>query len=56
MRNVIIERCLDIVRKVVATQNVGGMGYIEEALRLEKEKNNFRRMSIENGKNKNNSQ
>ena len=53
MRSKIIEKCLEVVRGVVATNNVGGMGYVEQALRLELEKNEFRNMSIKMEREKN---
>ena len=51
MRNKIARRCLDIIARIVVTQNIGGISYVEEALRQEIEKNEFRRKCIEMSKN-----
>ena len=42
MKTKIAERCLDIVRRVVATGNPGGLGYVEEALRQVVDVNDMR--------------
>lgn len=56
MRNKIIIRCIDIINQIIATQNIGGISYVEEALRIEKEKNDFRQfgrqMTIDENKKK----
>jgi len=55
MRKKIINRCLDIIRRVVATHNIGGLSYVEEALRQELEKNEFRAFAIRKAKEDGNS-
>ena len=51
MRSKTARRCLDIIGRIVVTQNIGGISYVEEAIRQEIEKNVFRSRCIEESKN-----
>ena len=42
MKTKVANRCLDIIRIIVATQNIGGISMVEELLRQEVEKNDMR--------------
>lgn len=39
MRTNIARKCLEIIRKIVATQNIGGISYVEEGIEQEIKKN-----------------
>ena len=46
MRSKLARRCLDIITRIVCSQNIGGISYVEEALRQEIEKNENKQKMI----------
>lgn len=53
MRDKTIKKCMEIIARIVTTQNIGGISYIEESLRIERENNIWRELkrveSVERG-------